>query len=934
MLFMASYPIPFRSLSAVAAGFLALGLSSARAETPAAAAKFHREIEPLLQNYCYECHGDGAKKGKVSFDTFGSDKDIFANPTLWLTALKNVRAGLMPPPEDSDAASRPTADEIKKLETWIKFDAFGIDPANPDPGRVTVRRLNRAEYRNSIRDLMGVDFASDIEFPPDDTGHGFDNLGEVLTVSPLLLEKYLQAAEEIVDKAVPRVSRVPIKRVIAARDFRREERAAPVDGVEKEKVPEPAADAPQLSNAERETARRDLNVRRGGKSSHTFTITQAGTYKLSFEASVRSTFDFDTGRANAIVYVDGVEKQRTEVVWGSKNIRFESEQTWTEGAHQLTFEVEPLTPTAPNPVDPPPFQFQRPPEVALPAVAAVAVAAPGATPVVTATPAVTATPNAVVAVADPATPGNPAAPAAAGRRGAAGGRGINGNAPRPVSRSVDLRITSAELIGPMDEKLWVPPENYRRFFAGDPPSDPKARDAFAEKVLRDFTTKAFRRPVDDAKVTQLVSVARSVYSQPNKKFEDGIARAIMGVLASPRFLFRIEEPAASEAKLPFASVDEYALASRLSYFLWSSMPDEELFRLAAQGELRKQLPQQFARMLKDSKSQAFVKNFPGQWLQARDIESVPINAKAVLGLGDVRGNRASPIDLNAALRRMMRSETEMYFEYVLRENRSVLEFIESDYAFLNGRLATHYGVPGVTGEEIKKVTLPPDSPRGGMLTQGTVLAVTSNPTRTSPVKRGLFVLENFLGTPPPPPPPDIPALEESQKATDGRELTLREALASHRSNALCASCHARMDPLGFALENFNAMGNWRELDAKQPIDPAGKLATGEPFANIRELKHVLTHERHSDYYRCLTEKMLIYALGRSLDYYDVQTVDEIVARLEQDGGHFSTLLEGVINSVPFQKQRNLRASPGSTADASAAPASTVAQVSIHSTDLN
>ncbi|MEO6569427.1 MAG: DUF1592 domain-containing protein [Opitutaceae bacterium] len=901
---MASSLIPFRRFSTVTCSFLTLGLFSAKAETPTAAVAFHREIEPILQNYCYDCHGDGAKKGKISFDTFASDKEVFANPTLWLTALKNVRAGLMPPPDDTDVASRPTAEEVKKLENWIKFEAFGIDPANPDPGRVTVRRLNRAEYRNTIRDLMGVEFASDVEFPPDDTGHGFDNLGEVLTVSPLLFEKYLQAAEEIVDKAVPRISRVPIKRVIASRDFKREERPVPtVEGAEK--AAEPVADVPAN---ERQAGRGNLNVRRGGKASHTFKVTQAGTYKLSLEASVNSTFDFDTGRANAIVYVDGIEKQRSEVVWGSKSVRFDSEQNWTEGDHHLVFEVEPLTPVGPNPVETP---FQRPVEVALPAAAAEK--AP-------------ATPEAVVvAEAAPANPANPAVPAPAGRRGQGRGAG----APRPVARSVDVRIVSAELSGPMDPSHWVPPQNYRRFFAEDVPSDPKALDAFAEKVIRSFATKAFRRPVDDAKVIQLVSVARSVYSQPGKKFEDGIARAIMGVLASPRFLFRIEEPAAAEAKMAFAAVDEYALASRLSYFLWSSMPDEELFQLAERGELRKQLPQQFARMLKDSKSQAFVKNFPGQWLQARDIETVPINARAVLGVGNARGNIASPVDLTAALRRMMRSETEMFFEHVLREDRSLLEFIDSDYAFLNAKLATHYGVPDVTGDEIRKVTLPPDSPRGGMLTQGTILAVTSNPTRTSPVKRGLFVLENFLGTPPPPPPPDIPALEESQKATDGRELTLREALAAHRENALCASCHARMDPLGFALENFNAMGNWRDLDAKQPIDPAGKLATGESFANIRELKHVLTHERRMDYYRCITEKMLIYALGRSLDYYDVLTVDQIVARLEQDGGKFSTLLDGVINSVPFQKQRNLRVGAGATADATEAPASAVAQVSVH-----
>lgn len=841
---------------------------------PQAAERFHREIEPMLTKYCYDCHGEGKRKGKVAFDEFSSDADILSHTTLWSAALKNVRAGLMPPPDDTEADARPTSEEIKRLEQWIKFEAFAIDPAKPDPGRVTMRRLNRVEYRNTIRDLMGIDFNSEVEFPPDDTGHGFDNLGEVLTVSPLLLEKYLQAAEEIVDKAVPRVGRAPAKRVATARDFRREALAAAVvPNANESPTPAPAAgDGPPP--AEREARSRDLNVRRGGKMTHTFSIAQPGTYKLAFDANVRSTFDFDTGRANLVISIDGVERQRQEIVWGGKPVRFESEHAWTAGPHHVSIEMQPLLQLAPNPPDPPPRIPDPADLAALPAI--VGVATPGA-----------------------AAPGGGAAP---------GGVPPEFRRP-PPERSVDLRIVSAELQGPMDEKHWVPPENYRRFFPEDVPASPEARDAFAQKVLTDFATRAFRRPVDQAKVTQLVAIARSVYTEPGKRFEDGIARAMMGVLASPRFLFRLEDPAPAEATERFANVDEHALASRLSYFLWSSMPDDELFALARRGELRKQLPAQVARMLKDPKSQAFVKNFSGQWLQARDIETVPINARAVLGLGNARGNRASRIDLDGQLRKMMRSETELYFEHVLREDRSVLEFIDSDYTFLNGKLASHYGIPGVTGENIRRITLPANSPRGGMLTQGTVLAVTSNPTRTSPVKRGLFVLENILGTPPPPPPPDIPALEESQKTADGRELPLREALAAHRSNALCSSCHARMDPLGFALENFNAMGMWRELDAKQTIDPAGKLVTGEKFTDIRELKRVLANERRTDFYRCLTEKMLTYALGRGLEYYDVQTVDEIVTRLERDQGRFSTLLNGVIESAPFQKLRNRNTVP-------------------------
>lgn len=840
-----------RPLAPCRALLLCLGASGlAQAAGPAidpagAAAKFHQQIEPLLVNYCYDCHGDGSRKGKVAFDQFSSDAELLAQPRLWSAVLKNVRAGLMP----ADDGPRPTADEIKLLENWIKYEAMGINPAQPDPGQLVLRRLNRIEYGNTIRDLMGVEFASEVEFPPDDTGHGFDNLGEVLTVSPLLLEKYLQAAEEIVDKAVPRTARVPAKRSVTARDFQLESFGA---------EPPPAVEAgsgrPVVPNRE------SLNARRGGRASHTFAISQAGIYQLALEGNVRSTFDFDTSRATLIVRVDGQEMKRQEVVWGTRPVIFTDKLAWAEGSHQLTLELQPVLPEVPNPPEP-----ERParPEDNIPSPA----------------------------LATGATPG--AAPAAAGPG--------PGRRP-PAERSVTLKF-SAQLEGPLEEKHWVPPDNYRRFFPEDTPAAPTARDAYARQILRDFATRAFRRPVAEKQVSQLVAIAQGVYADSTNSFEDGIARAMMGVLASPRFLFRLEDPVPGMAGASVAPVDEYALASRLSYFLWSSMPDEELFRLAGRGELRQALPAQVARMLKDQKSQAFVRNFPGQWLQARDIETVPINARAVLGLGDARGNRALRVDMDSGLRKAMRSETELTFDYVLREDRSVLELVDSDYTFLNARLATHYGIPGVEGDNLRRVILPAGSPRGGVLTQGTVLAVTSNPTRTSPVKRGLFILDNILGTPPPPPPPDIPALEESAKDATGRDIPLRAALAQHRSNALCSSCHSRMDPLGFALENFNAMGNWRDLDAQLPIDPAGKLVTGEPFADIRELKRILTHERRLDYYRCLTEKLLTYALGRGLDYYDVETVDRIVDRLEQDQGRFSTLLTGVIESAPFQQQR-------------------------------
>jgi hypothetical protein len=428
------------------------------------------------------------------------------------------------------------------------------------------------------------------------------------------------------------------------------------------------------------------------------------------------------------------------------------------------------------------------------------------------------------------------------------------------------------------------------------------RDRYARALLQEFTTRAYRRPADEAKVAQLVGLARQVYAVPGKTFEDGIGRAMMAVLASPRFLFRIEAPDSSAPAGRFVRVDEYSLASRLSYFLWSSMPDAELFGLAAHDELRRNLPAQLQRMLKDPKASAFVRNFTGQWLQARDVETVPINVRAALGPNAPR-NRDGRVEFDSAFRKLMRSETELYFEHVLREDRSVLELVESDYTFLNERLAAHYGVPGVTGDALRRVTLPAGSPRGGLLTQGTVLAVTSNPTRTSPVKRGLFILDNILGTPPPPAPPNVPDLEESKKEFKGREPKLSEMLEVHRANKLCSSCHSRMDPLGLALENFNALGGWRDTDANQPIDPSGRLITGEGFADVRELKRVMVRDRTLDIYRCLTEKILTYALGRGLDYFDTHTIDVITGRLVQNDGRMSVLLMGVVESPAFQMQR-------------------------------
>ncbi len=815
-------------------GLLALPASGA---TDRAVSRFRKDIQPLLKEYCSDCHADGAKKGGVAFDEFKSD-EIVMNHELWLKVLRNTRAGLMPP----EKKPRPSAKEQAKLEEWIKYSAFGLDAKNPDPGRVTVRRLNRVEYRNTIRDLMGFNFNVEEELPPDDTGYGFDNIGDVLSISPLLLEKYMQAAEVITAGAVPRVPRTVAETAIPGSEFRR------VGG---------------KGSGER------VSFYDEAKLARTFKAEQAGSYRLVLELEVLGQFVFDPGKSRVAFKSDDQELWHDEFGWEpGKKFKFEMTNRWEAGDHPLSIEMNPLTPLDQK------------------------------------------------------------------------------------SNSLDLRVTTVRVQGPMEEKHWVRPKNFELFFTKDPPTDGGERRQYAQEVLGRFVQRAYRRPADEQMVARLVSIAETAYSQPGKRFEDGIAQAMVPVLASPRFLFRVEDSEPGSSAKTQSLVDEHALASRLSYFLWSTMPDEELFRVAERRQLRKNLSAQVKRMLADRRSQAFIDNFTGQWLQTRDVDGIDINARVVLARdsGEERNdqnrrqrreeldaipdeqktpeqkaerealraqfrnrNRQPQIELDRDLRRAMREETEMAFGYVVRENRSVLELIDANYTFLNEKLAKHYALTnlGVTGPEMRRVSLPAGSPRGGVLTHGAALVVTSNPTRTSPVKRGLFILDNFLGLPTPPPPPDIANLEASEKPVEGRQPTLREVLAIHREQPLCASCHNRMDPLGLALENFNALGMWRETERRQPIDASGRLITGEKFKDMRDVKRALVANHRLDFYRCLTDKLLTYALGRGTEYYDVETVDRIVAKLDKDGGRFSTLLTGVIESAPFQKRRHVASTSSS-----------------------
>lgn len=801
-------------------------------------ASFRADVEPILDEFCYDCHGLGTNEGGVTLDEFTAE--TIADTDLWLRVLRNTRSHIMPPREEA----LPSDEDRKNLRTWIKTGPFGIDPANPDPGQLTVQRLNRIEYQNTIYDLMGVNFDTRDAFPPDNTGEGFDNIGEILTLSPMLLEKYFDAAINIVGQAVPLEPWIMPERKL--------------EGEKLAKLFSPAPNAADRSDEYLQLSFYDASTRFAQ-----IGVDRPGKYQIGLKISPKSFVSFqgfDYSKCRLIFRIDNEVKIDQEFEnTSSKIFEYTFDYDWVPGEHQFSFEVVPVS------VD-----------------------------------------------------------------------------PEKIKR-LKMRVDHLTIRGPFDRSHWVRPENYAQFFPGDVPQDPAARHAYTNQLLSKFAARAFRRPVDAITLKRLVSMAEEVAAQDGFNFESGMAQAMTAVLASPRFLFREEAiRSASTQDTRHPEIDDFSLASRLSYFLWSTMPDAELMELAENNQLRPNLEQQIARMMQDPRSDNFMKNFAGQWLHARDIESVNVSSldiwlrdnpdptlfiaqKEYSKLREIPENQRTAeqqadYDRTRAIVRAaynikrpqlkrqettpMRQETEMFFEYVIRQDRPIAELIDSNYTFLNEHLANHYGIPDVKGRHMRRVELPAGSPRGGVLTQGTLLAYTSNPTRTSPVKRGVFILENILGTPPAAPPPNIPALEDITNPDDLAALSLRETLAMHREDPLCSSCHERMDPLGLALENFNAMGRWRESELNQPIDMAGQLVTGETFDSIQEFKHVLATERLSDFYYCFSEKLLTYALGRGLEYYDIETVDHLVETLKSSDGRPSALFRAIVSSAPFQQTRH------------------------------
>ena len=840
--------------------------------------------QPLLKKYCYGCHGNGAKAGGVALDG-EIDK------STWETVIHHVSTHEMPP---ENVKLQPTAAERDSITDWIAGQIYKYDPKHPDPGRVTMRRLNRSEYNNTIRDLIGIDFHPADDFPADNSGYGFDDIGDVLSLPPLLMEKYLAAANTILNKAIA-TEAVPSKTVRYKAnlmevgfnaDGDRGDGWMPLTALEEDEL---AMRVP-FAGGDYTIRVQAFNRARGANAEPTILTcmvddTIVTDWKITaVEASpgvYEARIGIPEGRHRISVLNHRIRGGKNELQM--RNGRIGAQQPGTIWVKWVELEgpVKGAT-KSPN------FTVPKEGDYLLRATAYAQQAGPDPAKMEFRIDGTAVTSFDVLAPADmKALPGQQvfstellkAQPRVYELKThlTPGEKHFTAEFTNPFSdpantnpnlRVRQLHVDHLEVVG-IDEPSPIPamPEPVRRLMTKKPN---------ARAVLADFAHRAWRRPVTSAEIDQLMTLYKA-----DAPFETAIKQPMKAVLVSPYFLFR-GEPNRPDAIQPISDI---ALASRLSYFLWSSMPDDELLGLAEKGTLRNYLDAQVKRMLASPKAQALVENFAGQWLEIRNLKFIA-------------PDKTLYPDFDESLREAMRKETEMFFSSIMLEDRSVVDFVNADYTFVNERLAKHYGIPDVTGPEFRKVSLE-GTPRRGVLTQASVLTLTSNPTRTSPVKRGKWVLEDLLGTPPPPPPPDVPALKDDPKHATG---TLRQQMEQHRANPVCASCHARMDPIGFGLENFDGIGAYRSKEGTFPIDASGKLTSGESFQGASELSNILATSKRDQFVRCLTEKMMIYALGRGLEYYDRAATDQIMAAAARNNYKFSSLVLGVIKSSPFEQR--------------------------------
>lgn len=771
----------------------------------------------FLQKNCVGCHSASVTSGDLNLAALHGSKTFDANRDVWERVAGKLKTGQMPPP----GVPRPPEADLLAVTGFLDAEFARQDRSiKPEAGRVTARRLNRAEYSNTLRDLLGIHIQPAANFPADESAFGFDNNADALNLSPVLLEKYLHEAESAVHTALFGPEQMKPSVVHYSFPVRinltRGQTGLPKD----------------LSNYDFT----GLSLVYAGHTMHRFPVD--GEY--SFRLVLNGHRPNQSEPAHPALFLDGKLFHEFEVdATDLEGQLVETRARVTAGDHLVSasyLKVYHGLPPSYNGPDP----SKRPP------VALLSNNGRGAL-----------SPEDIETLRK-------------------FGTKIKTDS---VEKRLDNRFESIDIGGPFSQATSVSAESLRKVYVCS-----QRTDGCARTIVRDFATRAFRRPATSQETDSFLAFF-SLARKNGDSFEEGIATALEAVLVSPRFLYRIEQDRTAVAGQDSAPVNDYELASRLSYFLWSSMPDEELLRLAGQKQLSKPsiLAAQVRRMLLDPKSDALVENFAGQWLQFRNIDVVRPDVERFP-------------EFDESLRHSMRRETQLFVANIVRQDSSILDFLDADYTFVDERLARFYGLSGVTGPEFRKVEISGTKRGGGILSQASILTLSSYSTRTSPVLRGKWILDNLLNAPPPPPPPSVPALDDTKV---GQSVSLRQEMEEHRKNAVCASCHSRMDPLGFGLENFNAIGAWRDDDGKFPVDASGTLPGGRSFQGPVELKKLLKADQNA-FVDGMAEKLLTYALGRGLERYDRPALAAIIAKLPAAGYRFSQLVLGIVNSVPFQ----------------------------------
>jgi len=757
----------------------------------------------MLMQYCTACHNNKLKTAGMTVVPLDAD-NLPANLDTWEKILRRTSLGEMP----LRGAPRPPKEQMAAFDGWLAKSLDDNAKAHPDPGRATVRRMNRFEYANAVRDLLALNVDFSKELPVDDTGYGFDNIADILTVSPTLMDRYMSVAGKISRMATGQSSKKP-----GTTDYK----------LTKDLF-ENAFGVPSYN--ERASDDLPLDSRGGG----------AVKFYAPFDATYNIQIYLNSGSATE-QEIDALNRYEVKLPLKAGlrtiGVSFHKKLALNEA-------LLPKTTTGERPKKPT-TSYNMPMDVQIDSAKVKEISVPS----------VASGPN--------------------------------------VSQAFYLRdVMQISVQGPYDIKGPGDTPSRRKIFICRP-SKTLSEQACARTILSTLARHAYRRPVTAADIAPLMKIY--AVGRDGADFDHGIEAALEAVLVSPDFLFMRETDPKGSAPGSVHKINDLELASRLSFFLWSSLPDEQLVQVAQKGQLSKPavLKAQMTRMLADPRAKALTENFAGQWLYLRKLDYQ-------------RPDRRVFPDFDQRLRAAMKTETEMFFDGVVRDNRPVLDFLDADYTYVNQRLAEHYGIPGVYGTTFRKVQLDPALHRGGLLGQGSILTVTSYNNRTSVVLRGKWILENILAAPPPPPPPNVPALND---AKNGKLLTVRQQMEMHRANPVCASCHTKMDPLGFSLENFNAIGGWRDKDAGQLLDVSAVMPDGTKFAGPSGsggLQGILL-SRKDQFVDAFVERLMTYALGRGLEAPDMPAVRQVRYTSAKNGYKMQTIILSIVQSVPFSMRR-------------------------------